>query len=110
MTPGQLAEKYVKNDALDLDAYTIGRVKRAFIKGYEANQSKWISVDDALPEYGVEVIVLETKTNKYCPCIFLGSYETNGKENVWWKGNSEYSESYYKIIAWQSSPDFPLKP
>lgn len=67
MTKEQLAEEYANSivpnpDKHDAPYYTTRDkhedLEAAFIKGYEANQSKWISVEDALPDYGVNVLVV----------------------------------------------------
>lgn len=92
------------------------KIKWDFTEGFIAGaksqiMSEWVSVEDRLPEVGVEVLVLETKTNKYCPNIFMGSFEPNGKENVWWKDERVYnSAGYYVIIAWRLLPSLPPPP
>lgn len=92
-----VSEDYCKgwNDAVDAMGNNEYRYETGFIKGFEAAQPKWISVEERLPKPETQVLIL-AKRGKYT-VITNGMYEdgtlnTEDSDWHWYDNDFEYDE------------------
>jgi len=112
-TPQELAEQYAEQDevaipAINHDAEHL--VKVAFVEGYKAATSQWVSVKDRLPEgydlteddFKPYVLVRDCRHG-----IHVAAYEHCLKEFRTSATCSAYEESLYCVTHWMPLPQPP---
>lgn len=94
-----VSEDYCKgwNDAVDAMGNNEYRYETGFIKGFEAAQPKWISVEDRLPKGGSMVIAHMA--------YFYEVLQWDAKTELWFSAHSIHAKPY--VTHWMPLPEPP---